>query len=151
MATEEEVTNLKTTHEFLRLWNEDPDRGLKDCYDEANFEGLDVFTGKTFTLDEVRAAEEAMMQAIPDRKAEVHRILASGDAVVIEASTTGHWTGPFLGHEPDGRSCKLTHCTIFTFRDGKIIRDCTYSDVWNLMRQLGIDPTVATPYSDAVS
>jgi ketosteroid isomerase-like protein len=59
----------------------------------------------------------------------VHRILADGDAVVVEYSVSGETI--------DGKPYDNDYCWIYDTSDGKIVRISTYSDTLGSARAFG--------------
>ena len=74
--------------------------------------------------------------AFPDWHAEVERVIAVGEVVVLEWSTTGTFLGPFRGREPNGRRFERRGCSVAEVRGGKIVHYRDYFDRAILLEQL---------------
>ena len=116
--TEEEERNLAAAERWAKLYNEDVHRMVDECYApqaEISVVGRMAFgNGETF-----HRAEENVLTAAPRRRAHIERMIARGDAVVVEA----------VLRDPDrGEDWRTPWCAILTFREGKIVLDHTYLD-----------------------
>jgi len=75
----------------------------------------------------------------PDLTYKVNNIIYAGDNVVVEYDSGGTLSNPEKG-TPDymkGKKYSLKYCTIFTIKDGKIIREVDYFDQVAFLRQVG--------------
>lgn len=90
--------------------------------DTASF--LDPEFGNSYvkkTRQETIAKYSGMSQLFPDIKDSLTNLFANGESVAAEFISSGT--------APDGTRWMLPIVTVFTFRDGKIIRDATYYDI----------------------
>ena len=93
-----------------------------DCYSpDADF--LDPSYGKDYvkqTHQQLVEKYSGFQNAIPDIVDNAVGIYESDEKIIVEFLSSGTL--------PDRTTIKLPICTIFTFKDGKIIRDATYFD-----------------------
>ena len=92
----------------------------------ANYDSRAVFIDPSFEApvndqSKILAHHQEMVNYFPDIHDEIKSIFACRDIVVVEFVAWGKGT--------DGRSFQLPICTVFTLRNGKVIRDATYYDL----------------------
>ncbi len=75
--------------------------------------------------------------AFPDVNIEVERIVAAGEWVVVEASSTATHLGPFMGIPPTGRKVLSRVCCVIRVLDGKMVEETVYYDQVERLLQLG--------------
>jgi steroid delta-isomerase-like uncharacterized protein len=75
--------------------------------------------------------------AFPDVDIEVKRIVATGEWVVAEVSSTATHLGPFMGIPPIGRRVQSRVCCVIRVRDGKMVEETVYYDQLERLLQLG--------------
>jgi predicted ester cyclase len=115
----------------------------------GNFNTLEeMFTGdfvqhflplgtSTKGLDDFRERTIAHREAFPDWTEVVNLIVAEGDYVFIQFTSTGINTGSFLGNPPTGKKIQINEMTIFRIVDDKIAEQWLLPDVLSLNQQLG--------------
>lgn len=88
-------------------------------------------------------------RAFPDATVEVRRIVAEGPFVVAEIIGRGTQTGPLAMGEtelpPTNRRGALHLCDVYECRDGRIVGGRGYFDQLELMRSLGVQPSMGAP------
>ncbi len=75
--------------------------------------------------------------AFPDVNIQVERIVAAGEWVIVEASSTGTHLGPFMGIPPTGQKVQSHVCCLIRVRDGKMVEETVYYDQLERLAQLG--------------
>ena len=83
---------------------------------------------------------KTLKAAIPNRKGVIENILAVGDEVAVQGSSTGTFTGKLLNIEPTGKSYKSTFASFYKFKDGKVIEETEYFQEPSFEEQVGIEP-----------
>jgi steroid delta-isomerase-like uncharacterized protein len=72
----------------------------------------------------------------------VDEIIVEGDTAAIrwtwEATHSG--VSPSLGIPPTGKRIRIVGCSVFHFRNGKIVEQWEYSDMLGMLQQLGVIP-----------
>ncbi len=82
------------------------------------------------------------VNAFPDAKCEISRVIASGNTAVVEFRGKGTHKGTLEG--PDGKikatgkQVDFQICEVYEFKNDKVHRVRTYFDTATLMRQLGL-------------
>jgi predicted ester cyclase len=71
-------------------------------------------------------------------------VIIEGDAAVIRWTWEGTHSGvsPSLGIPPTGKRASMVGCSVFHFRNGKIVEQWEYSDTLGLPQQLGVIPAL---------
>jgi len=75
--------------------------------------------------------------AFPDVNIQIERIIAAGEWVVAEASSTATHLGTFMGIPPTGRKVLSRVCCLIRVRDGKMVEETVYYDQLERLTQLG--------------
>ncbi|KAG4283263.1 hypothetical protein FPRO06_09936 [Fusarium proliferatum] len=78
-----------------------------------------------------------MRAAFPDINWAVEQIITEGDAVVLRSKTRGTQTGPFMGFPPSGKSFEIVGMNLFTFSEGKIVKEQGLPDLFGILIQIG--------------
>ncbi len=116
MSTQQE--NLELTRQWEKLYNEDADRMVLDCYApdcSVTPMGSETLHGHAV----LRKVEQVVLEAAPRRRMRVDHRHAAGDAVIVEAVLL----------DPDqGDAWQLPFVAVLTCKDGKIATDRTYAD-----------------------
>lgn len=78
-------------------------------------------------------------KSTPDLANNVTRIISAGENVVVEYTSTGTLSNPEDGTPAYMKDKKYTvnYCTVFTLKNGKIIREADYFDQVAFLRQVG--------------
>ena len=112
-----EKRNMERVRHWEWAWNNDVMRMVDECYAE-DCEVSDMLRGRTFRgREELRLIEKQMMALDASRNMTITRMVASGDAVALEADVS--W---------DGGKSRDKGCVFLTFnKAGLIISDHSYS------------------------
>lgn len=89
-----------------------------------------------------RMSDEGMLSAFTETRSTIHELVVEG------ATAIAHWTWqavhtgtlPTLGIPATGKQVQFSGCSIYHFRDGKIVEQWEYSDLLGFMQQLGVIP-----------
>ena len=79
--------------------------------------------------------------AFSDFHCEIEDIIAEGDKVMIRTTITGTHTGEYWGVAPTGKQISITEIACVRIKDGKIVEEWGFPDMFNLMQQLGAIPS----------
>jgi steroid delta-isomerase-like uncharacterized protein len=93
---------------------------------------------ETKGLDELRDRVRNHRKAFPDWKEEIRLIIAEGDLVAIQFTSTGTNTGSFLGNAPTGKQIQTNEMSIFRIVDDEIVEQWLIPDLLSLNQQLGL-------------
>lgn len=76
--------------------------------------------------------------AFPDLKFKIIDIIASGNKVVIRWTATGTHKGIFLGNAPTQKKMTYQGISVFLFENNKIKEYWYETDLFGLLKQLGV-------------
>jgi len=82
---------------------------------------------------------EELRQAFPDWSEVINLVVAEGNFVVLQYTSTGTNQGPFSGRQPTGRKIRISEITVFRMAKGKIAEQWLLPDLYSLQRQLGFE------------
>lgn len=85
------------------------------------------------------------VRAFPDLKFKVVDMVAEDEKVVALWNISGTHKGEFRGIPPTGKRVSVDGITISQLADGKIMDSYVSLDLWSMMQQLGVIPTVGQP------
>jgi len=88
----------------------------------------------------VRQLVEMYVRAFPDIRVEIVEMLASGDRVTTRWRATGVHGGELMGIQATHRHVVTNGCNVAEIRNGKMVRESSYWDTGNLLRQIGVLP-----------
>lgn len=127
-------------------------RANKEIWNKGNFQILN----EIFTVDfvqhflpsgsdikgteELRRHTEALFKGFPDWTETVNLIVAEGDYVMLQYTSTGTQTGQFMDIPPTGKKIQISEITIFRIAGGKIAEQWLLPDILSLNLQLGLTP-----------
>ena len=84
--------------------------------------------------------DEGMLAAFGETRSTIHQLVVEGDTAVVRWTWVGKHTGtlPTLGVPATGKELELAGCTVYRFKDHKIVEQWEYSDLLGFMQQLGV-------------
>jgi steroid delta-isomerase-like uncharacterized protein len=89
-------------------------------------------------------ADAGMLAAFSSNYLTIDEIIIEGDAASVrwtwEATHSG--VSPSLGIPPTGKRVSMVGCSVYHFKDGKIVEQWEYSDILGLLQQLGVIPAL---------
>jgi len=102
--------------------------------------------GKPMTHAERKGYIEERQWAVPDFHFEATNIVANPEkgTTVFEWKVTGTFLNPFKGIKPNGNKVTQTGTTELQIANGKIVRETSFQDRGNFMRQLTAPPENST-------
>ena len=127
-----------------RLIEEVLNRGQTDLLAElvvADHVGHNPF-GDHYGPEGLRIVVMEYRAAFRDLRVTVDDLVTQGDKVVHRFTLRGTHAGPFLGIPPTGQVVTATGIAIDRLKDGRIVESWVSLDALNLLRQLGISPTL---------
>lgn len=117
-----------------------------DAYNNQDVEAyLDMFAEDVDILwpdlatpkkSDLRAEFHEIIEALPDRRFEVTRIIATEKGAIVECITKGKNTGSLFGMPPTNKEAAFPMAHIYDFEDSKIVRWRTYANYQLMMQQL---------------
>ena len=102
--------------------------------------------GKPMTHAERKGYIEERQWAFPDFHFEATNIVANPEkgTTTFEWTVTGTFLNPFKGIKPNGNKVTQTGTTELQIANGKIVRETSFQDRGNFMRQLTAPPANTT-------
>lgn len=137
-----EITLEERNKELVHRMNE-------EVWNKGNLEILDELFSKDFVrhflpngsitrgLDQFRDHVSSHRKAFPDWAEEIKLIVADGDLVATQFTSTGTNDGSFLGNPPTGKQIHINEMSIYRIVGGKIEEQWLIPDLLSLNRQLG--------------
>ncbi len=100
-------------------------------YSDAGFAPMDK--------DAARAADEALMAALPGFQTEIHFSTVSADCrtVTFHWTSTGTFSGPLAGIEPTGQTGQVSGISVVEVAGGKIKRELVAYDLMTFLTSVG--------------
>jgi predicted ester cyclase len=93
-------------------------------------------SGETSTLEDERKTMAAHRMAFPDKRTEIHQLVADGDLVACHCTTTGTHTGPYLDLQPTGHRVTVDEMMFNRVQDGRIAETWAITSGAGFYRQL---------------
>ena len=124
---------------YRRLIEEGIGIGYLDMLDEILAPSIELPTVAPMaepTIAGLKQLNEGLRAGMPDARAEVEEIFASGDWVGARLRWTGTHTGEFLGLPPTGRTFSISEIEIVRCENGRIVDLRNVFDISGLMAQL---------------
>ena len=78
--------------------------------------------------------------AFPDLHVTIEDLIAEGDKLVAQVSTTGTHKGEFMGIAPTGKQIEMGEVHILRMASGKMVEHWGIEDQLGMMMQLGVVP-----------
>jgi steroid delta-isomerase-like uncharacterized protein len=90
-----------------------------------------------------RTSDAGMLSAFTETRSTIHELVVEGDTAVAHWTWQAVHTGvlPTLGIPATGKQVQFSGCSIYHFRDNKIVEQWEYGDLLGFMQQIGVIPT----------
>jgi len=108
--------------------------GFADCVTEDWLEHSP--DGETSTLVDERKTMAVHRIAFPDKRTEIHQIVANNEFVACYCTTTATHTGPYLDLAPSGHRVSVDEMMFNRIRDGRIAETWAITSGGGFYRQL---------------
>jgi predicted ester cyclase len=138
MSTEETRSIVKELMD--RLDQRDIDGLLAYASPNAAWHG---FAPNALDNQGYRQAIQAFLDAFPDSRFPVDRIVADGDHAVAQHSLKGTHLAPFQGVLASGRQVTVPAMAAFRVKNGKVVETWMNADLLGLLAQIGAIPSPA--------
>jgi predicted ester cyclase len=93
-------------------------------------------SGETTSLAEERKTMAVHKVAFPDKRTEIHQIVANSERVACYCTTTATHTGPYLDLAPTGYRLSVDEMMFNLVRDGRIAETWSITSGGGFYRQL---------------
>jgi steroid delta-isomerase-like uncharacterized protein len=122
----------------------------EEVWNQGNLEVLDELFSKDFVrhflpngsvtrgLDQFRDHISSHREAFPDWAEDIKLMVAEGNLVATQFTSTGTNEGSFLGNSPTGNRIHISEMSIYRIVDGKIVEQWLIPDLLSLNQQLGL-------------
>lgn len=90
--------------------------------------------------DVVRQRVGEMGKSFADSTMEIEEVIVAGDRVVVRAIWRGVQRGEFMGVPPTGKTVSCLTCEVLRMKNGKVVENISYFDVYEMFQQLGLLP-----------
>jgi hypothetical protein len=141
------VSNAQRGREQLEVgFNQRDMDGILKIYDE-NPLFVDHTLNVTLTsIDEIREYVLGRWAAASKEVVEITELFEAGNWTIARFVSKGVHDGPFGDLEPTNRPFEIELWTMTRWRDGKIVEDHVYYDLYGFMAQIGLaEPLTAAP------
>lgn len=91
-------------------------------------------------VEQIAAVYARHFAAIPDAHVRLERMIAEGDTVVAEWTSSGTHRGPLMGIPASGRHVEVKGISIIRFSGDVPVADTRVWDLAGLLRQIGLLP-----------
>jgi steroid delta-isomerase-like uncharacterized protein len=146
ISVETNDSNLQRNKEVAlqaneRIWSLGDLDAIEELFADEFVQHFLPLGNRTEGLDAFREQCTAHRNAFPDWTEAVNLVVAEGDYVFLQFTSTGTNTGTFLGNPPTGKTININEVTIFRMVDGKIAEQWLLPDILSLNQQLGLIPS----------
>jgi predicted ester cyclase len=121
-------------------WNQKRFDDLDQCFAPDFDNSQSAMSGMPKGLAGAKMASEFTGRSFPDRKTEIIEMIAEGDKVFMRCRVSGSNQGgaAWIGApEPDGKPYTIESWSLYTFKDGKVVKHAGLNDGYSLAMQLG--------------
>jgi len=89
-------------------------------------------------------ADADTLAAFRETRSNIDEMLVDGDTAVIRWTWEGTHSGPLtsIGIPATGKRIRFAGCSVYHFRDGKIVEQWEYGDLLGMLQQLGVIPAL---------
>lgn len=129
---------------LLAAWNAHDKSAIMALY-HPDFEGEDLSEAKAAKgLYQADRMVAYIFNAFPDLEMKPLEWGCDGEKFFYFWKATGHHRGKLMNIPPTGKPCTFMGASIFTLKDGKILRSRRMWDVATMLRQIGLLPETTT-------
>lgn len=91
-----------------------------------------------------KLADAAMLAAFSEVRSTVDEMLVDGSTAAVRWTWEGTHSGalPSLGLPATGKQVRFVGCTVYTFREDRIVEQWEVGDMLGLLQQLGVIPAL---------
>jgi len=129
--------NILAARRYASFWNSG-DEALARAALAPGFTDRTLPPGRAQGLPGPLAASAFVRAAVPDMRADIEQLIASGDRVVLHLRFRGHFTGSFKGVQGKGQAIDFIATDIYRIANGRIADNWHIEDNLAFLRQLGV-------------
>jgi len=146
------VPKWKGVASFMSEENKALERRMyEEIYNKKNMAAIEQFVATDWVchpslpgmppgLEGMKQSYTLTSKAFPDMQVKLEDILAEGDKVACRWTATATHKGEFMGIPATNKQVTITGIHIDRIAGGKIVEPWNYSDMMEVMRQLGMKP-----------
>ena len=138
-----EEDNARRHREALEAFNRRDLDAIVSYYDEECVVTDHAQQQTMKSTDGVRAWNQAWLDGFSDAMLEITECLSAADSTVARFTGRGTNDGRMASFEPTNRRVQLELCDVARWRDGKIVEEHIYYDMYGMLAQLGHVPPMA--------
>lgn len=131
------AANVLAARRYASFWN-NGDEALARAALAPGFTDRTLPPGRAQGLPGPLAASAFVRAAVPDMRADIEQLIASGDRVVLHLRFKGHFTGNFKGVQGKGQAVDFIATDIYRIAGGRITDNWHIEDNLAFLRQLGV-------------
>jgi len=120
-----------------QVWNLGNFETLEEIFSDDFVQHFLPFGTQIEGIEEFRKQLISHREAFPDWAEVINLVVAEGDYVFLQFTSTGTNTGSFLGKPPTEKKININEVTIFRIANGKITEQWLLPDIFSLNQQLG--------------
>jgi len=125
---------------ITELWGKGNLSLIDELVDE-NIKLSDPITKSTEGKAAVKAHIEKMTKDITDSSITIEELAVAGDVVVVREKWSGVHKGDFFGVPAAGKRITCDAVDWLRFKDGKVVENLSYFDLYEMFQQLGAAPS----------
>jgi steroid delta-isomerase-like uncharacterized protein len=131
-------------------------RALDEVWNQRNFTVIDELTAPNATFHDpnvpggqftgpqgLKQFVQIYQAAFPDVRITINDQIAEGDKVVTRWTAVGTHKGQLMAIAPTNKHATVTGVDIDRYQDGKVVEAWASYDMFGLLQQLGVVPTMA--------
>jgi steroid delta-isomerase-like uncharacterized protein len=87
-------------------------------------------------------ADAGTLAAFSETRSDIDELIVEGDTGVLRWTWEGTHSGPLasIGIPATGKRIRFMGCSVYRFRNGKIVEQWEYGDLLGMLQQLGVIP-----------
>lgn len=125
---------------LVEAWNAHDARRVAEFFSDE-YEGDDIgLAGPILGRRGIRRFVAFTLMGLPDIAFELVQVIGQGDQLVMVWRARGTHLGKIVNIPPTGRMIDYLGATIYTVRDGLIVRSLRLWDMAGMLRQIGLLP-----------
>ena len=136
--TAEEKRNRKTAQRFYDVVINKHNVAMIDSFAAPEYLEHQYDTHYDSDLKGIKKAFADYFIAFPDMHVKANFMMAEGDLVTAQITTTGTNTGPIYGQKATNKKFEINGVDITRFKNGKVVEHWGYAEEGKLLTQLGL-------------
>lgn len=136
--------NKTLLHRYIReVWEKQNPAAVKEFL-ASNYRRHTSPDAAPLTLDDQVQRLIGFRTAFPDIQIVVEEVIAEGDHIAFRSTMRGTHRGELLGIAPTGKQVTVGLVDVIRVENGKFVEQWGGPDLFDLLRQLGVEFSIAT-------